>query len=108
MSDRTNRSDRLKSRFDDEPTDDQPDAEPGETSTDTDNDQNDEEWVRVQFRVPKPQRNLFNHTAYGNVIQTDPEKFGDIRKRDLQNAAVQVLIDNPDLWAEKAREMYDL
>lgn len=104
MSDRDERSNRLSKRLDDDGGVSPPVTESDETvGYYTAEDEDD--TVRVQFRVPEKQRDVFNQIGYGEVSKVDDELAG-LSKPELQNAAIQVLLDHPELWAKTARKMY--
>jgi hypothetical protein len=79
----------------------------GESETGTSGDE-DTEWVRVQFRVPKDIRTDLNEIGYAKLMMELRERgIGGKEKRELQHAAVQMLLDNPGVWADTVEELDD-
>jgi hypothetical protein len=70
------------------------------------------EGVRVQFRVPdKSFRKRFNKLAYGKLLmELDDRGRGELSEElsqpDMQHAALQALLDNPDVWCDAVEDLY--
>jgi hypothetical protein len=70
------------------------------------------EGVRVQFRVPnKGFRKRFNKLAYGKLLMElddrgRSELAEDLSQPDMQHAALQALLDNPDVWCDAVEDLY--
>lgn len=70
------------------------------------------EGVRVQFRVPdKGFRKRFNKLAYGKLLmELDDRGRSDLAEKlsqpDMQHAALQALLDNPDVWCDAVEDLY--
>lgn len=85
------------------------DANTGEPSEDVESEETEgEEWVRVQFRVPEGIRTDLNEIGYAKLMMELRERgIEGKEKRELQHAAVQMLLDNPDVWADTVEELDD-
>jgi hypothetical protein len=96
-------------------------SEIDEETTDTDDESQKDEQDAVElckptFRIPEELRTELNQAGYSNVRlelfnrrdDDNPQShFQDITAVGLQTAAIQLLIDNPELWADKYEELAD-
>ncbi|WP_143420951.1 hypothetical protein [Halorubrum halodurans] len=72
----------------------------------------DDEHVRLQLRVPRGTRDEFNGLAQSKLELEMNERghgkmFDELSKPELQNAAIQVVVNNIDEWADEIEQLHE-